>query len=196
MATSRLTIQTPAVPYSGRSIGPVETFIPQSFGNGGTGVVPKPTPPAPPEGFTINSSDFATGSAIYQDTTPVGTNGVNGFTNTAAQVNFYEGYYGEGLTPSATASISAAVITAGLDPNNSTGYVWNVTWGSGSSISTGYVKFGYNAAGSYFDMQTIDPADPDWQTPGVNNGTSLAGTFLFPAQFTIYDPLTNKGGWC
>jgi len=48
MATSRFTSQTVPVPYSGRNIGPVETFIPQSFGNGGVGSVPAPsTPPGP-----------------------------------------------------------------------------------------------------------------------------------------------------
>jgi len=146
--------------------------------------------------FTINSSDFTQGDPIYQNTLTVGTNGVDGFINTAAQGNFYEGYYGQGLTPSAVSSISAAVTDAGLDPTNQTGYIWSVTWGAGSSISTGYVKFGYYAPGSYFDIQTVDPADADWQIPGVNNGTSLVGTFLFPATFTQYVPSTNKGGWC
>ena len=146
--------------------------------------------------FTISPSDFTNGGPIYQNTFGVGTNGVDGFVNTAAQGNFLEGYYGQGLTPSAVSAISAAVTQAGLDPNNQTGYIWSVTWGAGSSISTGYVKFGYYAPGSYFDIQTVDPADTDWQLPGYNNGTSLAGTFLFPATFTIYSPLTNKGGWC
>lgn len=148
--------------------------------------------------FTVSSSDFTNGGAIYQDTTPQGVNGVDGFINTAPQGALYEGYYAYGLTPGAVASISAAVTAAGIDPSNSTGYVWNVTWGAGSSISSGLVKFGfYNGTGSEnFDIQTIDPTDADWQIPGANNGTSLVGTFLFPATFTIYSPLTNKGGWC
>ena len=146
--------------------------------------------------FTINPSDFTNGGAIYQATLAVGTNGVDGFVNTAAQGNFYEGYYGFGLTPSAVNSISTAVSLAGIDPNNSTGYIWSVTWGAGSSISSGYVKFGFDAGGGFFDIQTVDPADADWQIPGVSNGTTLAGTFLFPATFTQYLPLTYKGGWC
>ena len=37
-------------------------------------------------GFTITSADIlGSGAAIYQDTTPIGTNGVDGFENTAAQ---------------------------------------------------------------------------------------------------------------
>jgi hypothetical protein len=146
--------------------------------------------------FTINPSDFTGGGPIYQNTFGVGTNGVDGFVNTAAQGNFLEGYYGAGLTAGAISTISAAITQAGLDPNNNTGYIWSVTWGAGSSISSGYVKFGYYEPGGYFDIQTVDPSDTDWQLPGYNNGTSLAGTFLFPATFTQYLPLTNKGGWC
>jgi hypothetical protein len=146
--------------------------------------------------FTINPSDFTEGGPIYQDTFGVGTNGVDGFVNTGAQTQLGEGYYGSGLIPSAVSTISAAVTAAGLDPNNSTGYIWSVTWGSGSTISTGYVKFGYYGPSGYFDIQTIDPADTDWQLPGNSNGTSLAGTFLFPATFTQYVPSINKGGWC
>ena len=146
--------------------------------------------------FTISPSDFTEGGPIYQNTFGVGTNGVDGFVNTAAQGNFLEGYYGAGLTAGAISTISTAITQAGLDPNNNTGYIWSVTWGTGSTISSGYVKFGYDAVGGYFDMQTVDPSDTDWQLPGYNNGTSLAGTFLFPATFTQYLPLTNKGGWC
>jgi hypothetical protein len=146
--------------------------------------------------LTINPSDFTEGGPIYQNTFGVGTNGVDGFVNTAAQGNFLEGYYGAGLTSGAISTISAAITQAGLDPNSNTGYIWSVTWGAGSSISSGYVKFGYYEPGGYFDIQTVDPSDTDWQLPGYNNGTSLAGTFLFPATFTQYQPLTNKGGWC
>ena len=146
--------------------------------------------------FTINPSDFTEGGPIYQNTFGVGTNGVDGFVNTAAQGNFLEGYYGAGLTAGAISAISAAITQAGLDPNSNTGYIWSVTWGAGSSVPSGYVKFGYYEPGGYFDIQTVDPSDTDWQLPGYNNGTSLAGTFLFPATFTQYLPLTNKGGWC
>jgi hypothetical protein len=156
-----------------------------------------PPPSIPVATFTISSSDFTNGNAIYQDTTPIGVDGVDGFTNTAPQGNLAEGYYGQGLTPNAVSRISSAVTEAGLDPNNSTGYVWRVSWGAGSTVSTGYVKFGYYGSPSeYFDIQTIDPTDTDWQLSGNTNGTSLVGTFLFPATFSIYTPLTNKGGWC
>ena len=147
-------------------------------------------------GFTLHSSDFTDGAAIYQGTIPQGTNGVDGFVNTVAQTWLYEGYYGSSLTPSAVSTISAAYTAVGLDPNNSQGYVWNVTWGPGSSITSGLAKFGFYAPGSYFDIQTIDPTDTDWQINNTQSGTVLTGTFLFPATFTIYLPLTDKNGWC
>ena len=146
--------------------------------------------------FTITSADFTSGTPIYQGTIPQGTNGVDGFVNTIAQTWLYEGYYGQGLTPSAVNAITAVYNTIGLNPNSSQGYVWNVTWGPGSSITNGLVKFGFYGPGSYFDIQTIDPTDTNWQTNNTQNGTVLTGTFLFPATFTIYLPLTDKNGWC
>lgn len=147
-------------------------------------------------GFTIYSTLFTTGQPIWQNTTPLGTNGTEGFQNTAAETWLYEGYYGSGLNPNGVAVISDAYRAVGLDPNNSAGYVWNVTWGAGSSIDSGLVKFGFYAPSSYFYIQTIDPTDPNWQQQNNNNGTSLVGTFMFPATFAIYSPLTNKSGWC
>ena len=151
--------------------------------------------------FLLSSSDFTNGQPINTDTTSIGTNGNEGFENTAAQGNFSEGYYGYGITPTAITRISAAITAAGIDPTNSSGYVWAVEWAAGSTISIGLAKFGfYNGAGdpnnAFLDIQTIDPTDTDWQIPGNANGTTLVGTFLFPATFTIYTPLTNKGGWC
>ena len=153
-------------------------------------------------GFTITSADIlGFGAAIYQDTTPLGTNGVDGFENTAAQSGLAEGYYAQNLDPALVTAISNYVTALGIPPNNSTGYVYNVTWGAGSSISSGLVKLGfYNGNGdttqSTADIQTIDPTDTNYQQNNTNNGTTLVGTFLFPATFSIYSPLTDKNGWC
>lgn len=153
-------------------------------------------------GFTITSADIlGAGAAIYQDTTPLGINGVDGFENTAAQFNLIEGYYAYNLSPALFTIISNYVTAQGIPPNNSTGYVYTVNWGAGSSIASGLVKLGfYNGGGdttqSYVDIQTIDPTDTSYQTDNTNNGTTLVGTFLFPATFTIYSPLTDKNGWC
>ena len=155
-----------------------------------------------PAGFTITSADIlGFGAAIYQDTTVLGTNGVDGFQNTAAQSGLAEGYYAQNLDPALVTAISNYVTALGIPPNNSTGYVYNVSWGAGSSISSGLVKLGfYNGNGdttqSTADIQTIDPTDTNYQQNNTNNGTTLVGTFLFPATFTIYSPLTDKNGWC
>jgi len=153
-------------------------------------------------GFTITSADIlGAGYPIYQDTTPLGTGGRDGFENTAAQNSLAQGYYADNLAPALVTAISNYVTALGIPPNNSTGYVYNVTWAAGSTISSGLVKLGfYNGSGdptqSYVDIQTIDPTDTTYQTDNSNSGTSLVGTFLFPATFTIYSPLTDKNGWC
>lgn len=155
-----------------------------------------------PVRFTITSADIlGNGGAIYQDTTALGTNGVDGFQNTAAQSRLDQGYYAQNLEPALVTTISDYVTALGISPTNSQGYVYTVTWGAGSSIASGLVKLGfYNGSGdttnAYFDIQAIDPTDPDWQQNNTNNGTTLVGTFLFPATFTIYLPLTDKNGWC
>jgi hypothetical protein len=155
-----------------------------------------------PLGFTITSADILGGGyPIYQDTTVLGEGGVNGFQNTSAQNNLAQGYYADNLDPALVTVISNYVTALGIDPSNSTGYVYTVSWGAGSSISSGLVKLGfYNGSGdttqSYVDIQTIDPTDTDYQQNNTNNGTTLVGTFLFPATFTIYSPLTDKNGWC
>lgn len=146
--------------------------------------------------FTINSSDFGNGYGYGGDSNALGPNGVGGFENTAPQNNLEFGYFGGGLIPTAISNISTAVTAAGIDPNSNTGYIWNVFWGSGSSITSGLVKFGYNASSQQFFIETIDPTDGAWSTPGYQNGTSLVGTFLFPAIFKPYISKINKGGWC
>lgn len=155
-----------------------------------------------PAGFIITSADIlGGGQPIYQDTTVLGTNGVDGFENTVAQSGLAEGYYAYNLDPALVTAISNYVTALGIPPNNSQGYVYNVSWAAGSSISSGLVKLGfYNGNGdttqSYVDIQTIDPTDTNYQQNNTNNGTTLVGTFLFPATFTIYSPLTDKNGWC
>ena len=146
--------------------------------------------------FTITSSDFTSGTDIDDDTTPLGDNGVDGFENTDSQNTLLDGYRGQGLSGTSLSQLSDAYNALGLATDNSTGYVWEVTWGEGSSIESGLVKFGSSVDNEYFYIQTIDENDNDWQTPNTNEGTSLAGTFLFPATFTAYLPLINKDGWC
>jgi hypothetical protein len=146
--------------------------------------------------FTITSSDFSNGNDIDTDTTPLGVDGTSGFTNTASQNSLYDGYYGINLSGTSLSGLTTAYNSLGLDLNNSVGRLWYVTWGPGSSIPSGIVKFGAYNNGENFDIQTIDTSDTNYLTPNNADGTSLVGTFLFPATFTIYEPLTDKDGWC
>jgi hypothetical protein len=146
--------------------------------------------------FTITSSDFTFGGDIDTDTTPLGVDGTSGFTNTASQNSLYDGYYGTGLSGTSLSGLTTAYNSLGLALNDSVGRLWYVTWGSGSTIPSGIVKFGSNVNGVSFDIQTIDTSDTNYLTPNTGDGTSLVGTFLFPATFTIYEPITDKNGWC
>jgi hypothetical protein len=146
--------------------------------------------------FTITSFGFGGGIAIDTDTTPLGVNGTSGFTNTASQNSLYDGYYGQGLGGTSLSQLTTAYNNLGLSLSDNVGRLWYVTWGSGSTISSGVVKFGSYVNSGSFDIQTIDTTDPDYLTPNNGNGTSLVGTFLFPATFTIFDPITNKDTWC
>jgi len=146
--------------------------------------------------FTITSSDFTFGGDIDTDTTPLGVDGVDGFENTASQNSLYDGYYGTGLSGTSLSGLTTVYNNLGLSLNDNTGRLWYVTWGPGSTIPSGIVKFGSNVDGVSFDIQTIDTSDTNYLTPNNADGTSLVGTFLFPATFTIYEPLTDKNGWC
>jgi hypothetical protein len=60
------------------------------------------------------------------------------------------------------------------------------------------VKLAYRTDNHNIRISTIDITDTDYL---INNGNSndsisLAGTFNFPATFTILTPLIDKGGWC
>ena len=146
--------------------------------------------------FTITSSDFTFGNNIDTDTTPLGVDGTSGFTNTASQNSLYDGYYGQGLSGTSLSGLTNAYNNLGLSLNDNVGRLWYVTWGYGSTISSGIVKFGSNVNGVSFDIQTIDTSDTNYLTPNTGDGTSLVGTFLFPATFTIYYPITDKNTWC
>ena len=146
--------------------------------------------------FTINSSDFTSGNGYGGSSNALGTNGIDGFENITPQSDLLLGYNGYDLTLSASAAISTAIVAAGIDPSVQIGYIWNVTWGAGSSIASGLVKFAYNNSNGQFFIEAIDPTDSAWSTSGYQNGTSLVGTFLFPATFTPYISLINKDAWC
>ncbi len=81
----------------------------------------------------------------------------------------------------------------------SQGYMFNVTWGPGSTIQNGVVKVGFYVGNDNNNIRIcpIDESDVDYLTNGGAGSTSsINGTFNFPATFTLITPQINKGGWC
>jgi len=79
-------------------------------------------------------------------------------------------------------------------------YIFNVTW---ADSSTGKVRMAYNAGSGYLFITTVDTGSTDWQTASPSTYPSptnpvQAGTFSFPATFTLYSPTTEANGnyWC
>jgi hypothetical protein len=146
--------------------------------------------------FTITSSMFVGGGWANSICGNNGqwSNNLSGFTVNQAASNLYCGVDAQLTT---YASIWAAFIAAGgaLDWH---GYVCSVNWGPGSTITNGYAKVAFNQSSHGISISTIDPSDVDYliNNSNSNDGTSLAGTFNFPATFTILAPLIDKGGWC
>lgn len=120
-----------------------------------------------------------------------------GFTVTNGQTNTY---CGVGVTLANSRPVVNAYESLGMDYlNNYNGYIASVQWASGSTITSGYAKISFTGNNNNrFNVEPLDPTDStNFNNDGnSNNGKSLAGTFLFPASFTILSPLDNKGGWC
>jgi hypothetical protein len=144
--------------------------------------------------FTLEQSMLiglqSVGSSLHGN--PIGT---SGFMVGQAVNNLYCGVYGQTTN---NASITSAFGNAGIPSNDGNGYICSVEWGPGSSIPRGYAKVSYVADNGYITIDTVDPTDLNYTNNdnNSNNGTSLAGTFFFPATFTIITPTDNKGGWC
>jgi len=142
--------------------------------------------------FTLSSTDFIDfgyGGGV----TP---NGTLGFTTDGlydAGTSVYNAY---NFVGDKNTEINAFFNNNGL-LTNGTGYIFDVTWGAGSSISPGKVLMGFN--GTYLLIAPINTGNNDWQTPGQSNFDieSIAGTFNFTAAFTLYSPITAQGNsWC
>ena len=152
--------------------------------------------------FTISPADFASGESYGGGTVAQGTNGTGGFVNPGTGSLEANGYALLNPTSPASATLTAAFTAAGIAVDGST-YAWNVTWGAGSTTTSTIVRMGWDSYGLNLVMSVMNPSDPSWQnTPtGSNNvyAQSLPGTFLLPATFTPYQPLTQVGSanyWC
>jgi hypothetical protein len=154
--------------------------------------------------FTLTSSDFTNSNGG----TYISPNGNTGFTTTG------QGGPGEavwepflslnnGGSPAKLAELRAFWASNGLNVN-SNAYMFNVTWGAGSTLAYGVVIMGFYDYGdnnAFLNMGVVDTGNPIWQTSGTNyyNGPiyTLAGTWNLPATFTVITPLiVNANDWC
>jgi hypothetical protein len=102
------------------------------------------------------------------------------------------------LSGSSLTEITNLWTSAGII-EQSQGYMFNVTWGPGSTIQNGVVKVGFYTGNNNNNIRIcpIDESDVDYLTSGAAGDTqSINGTFNFPATFTLITPQIPKGGWC
>lgn len=146
-----------------------------------------------PGTFSIEIDEF-TSENFGEGCSADSGSGVNGFVSSGVHQIIWNNYilYNP-ADASTTTKLDAAWSAVGLSPSNY-GYVWNVSWGPGSSQPTGLVRLVWT--GTYFVISPIDPADTRYLS-GNQASDSLPGTYLFPATFTPYLPLITEGnGWC
>lgn len=161
--------------------------------------------------ITLQSSDFFNGYSYNTGTVqypiPLGTNGVDGFTVDFSHIppdnsnwiyTAFSPYY-VNINSQPVADFFNNTVAAGALAYASQPALWSVSWALGSSINTGYVIMsGTNAFNGALLIAPVDTAVTGWNTSPPDNGTTteLAGTFLFPATFTLVTPAIDKGGWC
>lgn len=147
-------------------------------------------PPAPTYSFTISSSRVSNEGSFGGAFTGV-TN--SGYTLTDNENNDLYGAYNFDINDDDSDIINS--FTYFGIPFGSQGYMFNVTWGPGSTSST-LAKVSYNTGTTEMRIIAVDPADTDWQIDNTIQGTALEGTFNFPATFIPYLPITDKNSWC
>ena len=180
------------------------------FGGSGPSVfsVYETSPYGLPSGFTQIAGDRPGGPSFTLTSDMFNGGGwANSICNT--QQGQWNGYSGFTVSQSSDLScgVNAQLTTYALIEEAFTaaggaldwhGYVCSVNWGPGSTISNGYAKVAYSQNNHSINISTIDTTDTDYliNNDNANDSTSLAGTFNFPATFTILAPLISKGGWC
>jgi hypothetical protein len=158
--------------------------------------------------FTLHSSDISSGHGNFNNynghSYPValGTNGVNGFTLTnyvgdpiystyASNVPYYAI-----ITSQTIVDLFNALVTFGKISSASEATLWVAEWAEGSTHSTTVVSLsGVGNINNQMYISPLDTTDSSWIQSG-NNSTTLPGTYLFPAKFTLIEPVIDKGGWC
>ena len=157
-------------------------------------------------GFTLSPSDFTNANwGTY--ISPLG-NQNDGF-QTTGQSGPGEAFYGPNLSINSGGSLTKLNeirtywLNNGLNVN-SNAYMFNVTWGAGSALSSGVVImafYDYGDTNARLQLGVVDTSNPIWQVPGTGYYSgpilTLGGTWTFPATFTVIKPLiTDNNNWC
>jgi hypothetical protein len=120
-------------------------------------------------------------------------NGFSGFT--VSQVNqLWCGVY---AVLSGYTQVEAAFTSQGATMDYR-GYIFDVVWGNGSTVTNGVAKLAYESNYHYIRISSVDATDVDYliNNNDSSDSTALVGTFNFPATFTFRTPTIEKGGWC
>ena len=146
--------------------------------------------------FTLASTEFTTFGYIG-GVTP---NGTLGWTGPGTDNVGLEGYVADDFVGSKATDIQTFFTDNGL-LIDSTAYIFNVTWGAGSSIASGKVMLGFDNSFQRLFISAVYTGNNNWQTPGQNISSggpmATAGTFNFPATFSLYTPtIANSTSWC
>ena len=153
--------------------------------------------------FTLSSSDFTNYNLGY------GCEGDNTGFSIGGSYQAGQAFYGPFLSANIGGNAAkSAEILAFFNNNglavNTNSYLFNVTWGPGSSTNTAQnvvvLSFNYNDINSTnISMGVVDTNVAGWNTPGQNPFAiaSANGTFLLPATFTlIQPPIQDISSWC
>lgn len=146
--------------------------------------------------FTLTSEMFDSGQSsgpICGGNNEGVWNGFSGFT--VNQVNqLWCGVY---AVLSGYTQVEAAFTSQGATMDYS-GYIFDVVWGNGSTVTNGVAKLAYESNYHGIRISSVDPTDVDYliNNNSSNDSTALVGTFNFPATFTFRTPTIDKGGWC
>jgi hypothetical protein len=154
--------------------------------------------------FTISAGDYAT---YYNNTTGAGgTMDTSGFSFPTVQdvgVNYVTL---TGLNSGLVTQLNTIFSGAGLATNGFQGYVFQVSWPSGSGVPAGLARVAWQSSSQELLIAPIDPNDPGqaWRTNDTSNNDptgvpSLSGNFSFigGAIFTPWTPTIELSSyWC
>ena len=139
--------------------------------------------------FTITSSDISNPQLWFEGYSSYSS---SGFTSSGT-TQLYNGLRYD-ITGGLYSTISAAQSSASLSSSNA--WVWHASFATGGSC---LVRLGLvSGSPGNITIAPIDESNTGWQS-GSTSGPTLAGTFTFPAIFTIYIPNTSLSGndsWC